>query len=216
MLYDITRTVSPATAVWPGDSPFSLVRQWELARGASVNLTTLQLSPHTGSHADAWFHYVPNSAYPATMPLDAYLGPARVVTVTRRDGPLTSDDFPAGSLAGVQRLLVHSHVSDLPDDQWPDEFPYVSPVLIAALAADGCRLIGLDSPSFDALDSTELPGHHALYAHGMVNLECLRLAGVPDGDYELIALPLKLDGACGSPVRAVLRTLQLFGTMTSS
>lgn len=205
MLYDITRTVTPRTAVWPGDAPYQTAPQLEIARGASVNLVTLTMSPHTGSHADAWYHYEAAGAHPAAMPLDAYLGPARVLTVQRRSGPLTANDFPAGSLDGVQRLLVHSHVSALADDQWPNEFPYVSPGLVAHLAAGGCRLIGLNSPSFDALDSTDLPGHHALARHGMVNLECLRLEGVPDGDYELIALPLKLDAACGSPVRAILK-----------
>jgi arylformamidase len=207
MLYDITRTVSPRTAVWPGDAPFQAAPQLEIARGASVNLVTLTLSPHTGSHADAWFHYESGGAHPVAMPLDAYIGPARVVTVNRRSGPLTVDDFLPGSLDGVQRLLVHSHVSALPDDQWPDEFPYVSPGLIAHLAAGGCRLVGLDSPSFDALESKDLPGHHALFRLGMVNLECLQLDSVPDGDYELIALPLKLGDACGSPVRAVLRVV---------
>lgn len=214
MLYDITRTIRPSTAVWPGDSPFQVVSQAAIARGDSVNLLTMTLSPHTGSHADAWYHYVANGLHPAEMPLEAYLGPVRVLTVSRRDGALTPADFPPGALEGVPRLLVHSHVSDLPDDQWPAEFPYVSPELIAALAQGGCKLIGLDSPSFDALDSHDLPGHHALFAHGMVNLEYLNLAGVPDGDYELIALPLKLDEVCGSPVRAVLR--QEFGTMMSS
>jgi arylformamidase len=207
MLYDITRTVRPSTAVWPGDSPYQAIPQWQIARGDSVNLVTLTLSPHTGSHADAWFHYEADGAHPAAMPLDAYIGPARVLTVTRRAGPLRAEDFAPGALEGVQRLLVHSHVSSVPDDQWPAEFPWVSPALIAQLAGQGCRLIGLDSPSFDSLDSTDLPGHHALAAHGMVNLECLCLNGVPDGDYELIALPLRLDEACGSPVRAVLRSL---------
>lgn len=206
MLYDITRTVRPSTAVWPGDSPFQTVPQAMIARGDPVNLMTMTLSPHTGSHADAWYHYEAGGAHPAGMPLNAYLGPARVLTVDRRDGALTMADFKAGALEGVQRLLIHSHVSDLPDDQWPEEFPYVSPDLIAALAQGGCKLIGLDSPSFDALNSRDLPGHHALYMHGMVNLEYLNLAGVPDGDFELIALPLKLDAVCGSPVRAVLRT----------
>ena len=207
MLYDITRTVRPSTAVWPGDAPYQVAPQWEIARGSSVNLVTLSLSPHTGSHADAWYHYEASGAHPADMPLDAYIVPARVLTLTRRYGARAVDDFPAGSLDGVQRLLVHSHVSSLPDDVWPAEFPYVSPELVTHLAAGGCRLIGLDSPSFDALDSTDLPGHHALFQHRMVNLECLRLDGVPDGDYELVALPLKLDLACGSPLRAVLRTV---------
>ncbi len=207
MLYDISRTVSPRTAVWPGDAPPRFAPQVQIEAGQPVNLFTISLSPHTGSHADAWYHYEAAGAHPAAMPLDAYLGPARVLTVGRRSGPLTEDDFPAGALDGVERLLVHSPVSDLADDRWPTEFPWVGPALIARLAGAACRLIGLDSPSFDALDSTDLPGHHALYKHGMVNLECLMLRGVPDGDYELIALPLKLDEVCGSPVRAVLRTL---------
>lgn len=205
MLYDISRTVSPRSAVWPGDAPPRFTPQWQIALGQSVNLFTLSFSPHTGSHADAWYHYEAAGAHPAGMPLDAYVGPARVLSVTRRSGPLTEDDFPAGALDGVERLLVHSHVSDLADGVWPAEFPWISPALIARLAGTGCRLIGLDSPSFDALDSGDLPGHHALYQHRLVNLECLMLRGVPDGDYELIALPLKLDEVCGSPVRAVLR-----------
>ena len=110
-------------------------------------------------------------------------------------------------LEGARRLLIHSHVSDLPDDVWPDEFPYPSVALIDYLAAQGCVLIGLDSPSFDELPSTTLEGHQALARNRIVNLETLNLRGVPDGDYELAALPLKLDEACGSPVRAVLQSL---------
>lgn len=204
-IYDITRTVSARTAVWPGDSPYAVAPVYQLAEGASVNLTTITMSPHTGTHADAYFHYERDGAHPAAMPLAAYLGPARVVTVAKRDGALTPDDFAHLSFDGLERLLVHSHVSDLADDQWPAEFPYLSVDLIAWLANKGVALIGLDSPSVDAFESTDLPCHHALRAYGLVNLECLCLRGVPDGDYELTALPLKLESACGSPVRAVLR-----------
>lgn len=205
MLYDITRTVSPATHVWPGDTPFSAVHVLRRAEGSSVNLTTLTLSAHTGTHADAYYHYEDEGEHPAGMPLDAYVGRARVVTVKRRAGALTLDDFVPGVLEGIERLLIHSWVSDLPDDQWPDVFPYLSVALIEHAAALGVRLIGLDSPSVDAFDSADLPCHHALFRCRMVNLESLCLHGVPDGDYDLSALPLKLDGVCGSPVRAVLR-----------
>lgn len=207
MLYDITREINPALAVWPGDAPFSFDQPLKLAAGASVNLTTLRLSAHTGTHADAYFHYTADGAHPAAMPLDAYIGPARVVSVERRDGPLMPDDFPGLDLHATPRLLVRSHVSDLPGDVWPQTFPYLSIELIAWLAGMGCQLIGLDSPSVDALDSTDLPCHHALRRANMVNIETLCLRDVPDGVYELIALPLKLDGVCGSPLRAVLRSL---------
>ncbi|RMG85985.1 MAG: arylformamidase [Chloroflexi bacterium] len=207
MMYDITRRVSPQTHVWPGDAPYQCQPLLRLAEGASVNLTTLTLSAHTGTHADAYYHFTDDGQHPATMPLDAYIGRARVVTVSKRNGPLTPDDFSHINLDGGERLLIHSHVSDLEDNQWPDEFPYLSVELIEYLASLNYRLIGLDSPSVDAFDSKELPCHHALYHHGLVNLETLFLREVPDGDYELIALPLKLDLACGSPIRAILRSL---------
>lgn len=207
MLYDITRSVTSTLQVWPGDIPYSAAHVLRLAEGHSVNLTTLTLSAHTGTHADAYYHYTADGDHPATMPIDAYIGRAKVVTVTKQDGPLLPDDFQKVDLTGGERLLIHSHVSNLDDRQWPEKFPYLSPELISWLASLHFRLIGLDSPSVDAFDSKELPCHHTLRANNMVNLETLLLRDVPDGDYELIALPLKLDGACGSPVRAVLRTL---------
>ncbi len=208
MLYDITRTITLDLQVWPGDTSFSAAHALRLEEGASVNLTTLTLSAHTGSHADAYYHYRVDGAHPMDMPLEAYIGKARVVTVTKQDGALLPKDFAHIDLTGAERLLIHSAVSDLPDYQWPQRFPYLSVELIDYLASLDIRLIGLDSPSVDAFDSTDLPCHQALYRHKMVNLETLFLRDIPDGMYELIALPLKLDLACGSPVRAVLRSLR--------
>ncbi len=207
MLYDITRTVSTRTAVFPGDTPYRADFVLRLSEGASVNLVTITTTPHVGTHADAYFHYERDGAYPAAMPLEPYIGRARVVSVGTRSGEITPDDLPAGSLDGVERLLIHTWVSDAPDDQWIEDIPYPGGALIEALAARGVKLLGLDVASVDSIDSTTLPGHHALARLGMVNLENLVLRGVPDGDYDLSALPLKLDAACASPVRAVLRTL---------
>lgn len=206
MIYDITRTITPKTAVWPGDTPFSLTYSLRLDAGDSVNLTTLTATAHLGTHADAYYHYESAGAHPATMPLEAYVGRARVVTVNKRDGALLPTDFAHVDLSGAERLLIHSPVSDLDDQTWAEEFPYLSVELIDWLAGLNIVLIGLDSPSVDAFASTDLPCHHALLRRQMVNLESVYLRGVPDGDYELIALPLKLDLACGSPVRAILRT----------
>ncbi len=202
MIYDISRRVTSTLPVWPGDQPFQVRHALRKSEGSSVNLTTLTTTAHLGTHADAYYHYGDDGAFIGDMPLDAYVGPARVVSVQPNDGPLQPADV--GAVDGVERLLIHSAVSDL-DEVWPSLFPYLSVTLIDWLAAAGVRLIGLDSPSVDAFDSQELPCHHALRQHGMVNLESLYLRGVPDGDYELIALPLRLDGACGSPVRAILR-----------
>ncbi len=207
MIYDITRPVTSNLAVWPGDTTYTVQPLAKITEGASVNLVTLNLSAHTGTHADAYYHYEAEGTHPIDMPLSHYVGRAKVVTVTRRDGGLTPADFTHVDLIGVERLLIHSHVSELPDDQWPAEFPYLSVELIEWLNGLGIVLIGLDSPSVDAFTSKELLCHHALKRYRMVNIETLQLSGVPDGDYELVALPLKLDLACASPVRAILRTL---------
>jgi arylformamidase len=207
MLYDITRTVSPTTHPWPQDTPYSVSPVLKIADGAAVNLMTMTTTCHIGTHADAYFHYEDDGEHPAQMPLDSYIGKARLVSVNKRDGALLPNDFKHVDLHGGERLLIHSHVSDLSDEQWPEQIPYLSIPLIEYLASLNYKLIGLDSPSVDAFDSKELPCHHALRKHGIVNLEHLFLRGVPDGDYELIALPLKLDLACGSPVRAILRNL---------
>lgn len=207
ILYDITRKITPTLSVWPGDTFYHLDQLTRKATGASVNLTTLHLSAHTGTHADAYWHYAEDGAYAGDMPLDAYMGLAQVISVSRTDGGLTLDDLAGRDMRRAPRLLIHSAVSDLPDEQWPREFPYLTVALIDFLADQGVLLIGLDSPSVDAFDSKDLPCHHQLRARSMVNLETLALRGVPDGVYELIALPLRLDGACASPVRAILRSL---------
>jgi arylformamidase len=207
MLYDITRTVSPTTQPWPQDTPYSLEPVLKIVDGSSVNLMTMTTTCHIGTHADAYYHYEDDGEHPAQMPLDSYIGKARVVTVNKKDGALLPEDFAHVDLVEGERLLIHSQVSDLSDDEWPEQIPYLSVELIEHLAGLGYKLIGLDSPSVDAFDSKDLPSHHALRKHGLVNLEHLFLRDVPDGDYELIALPLKLDLACGSPVRAILRSL---------
>lgn len=205
-LYDISRPIAPETPVWPGDAAYRAASALRMADGASVNLTTLTLSPHTGAHADARFHYQPDGADAAALPLEPFLGPAQVVSTTRADGPLMPDDFAPDRLGRVPRVLVRSPLSSGRADRWPERFPYLSEPLIAHLAARGVVLIGLDSPSVDHFESKTLPCHHALARHGLFHLESLWLADVPDGVYDLIALPLMLAGACASPVRAVLCT----------
>ena len=207
VIYDITRPVHEGTAVWPGDQPYRLRHTLRRSEGAAVNLTSVEATLHLGTHMDAWYHCDDDGARAAAMPLAACIGPARLLTVARREGPLTPADLAHGSLAGVERLLLRSEVSQLPEDRWPETWPWPGAALIEQLAKGGLRLLGLDSPSVDAGDSDTLPGHHALRRHGIVTLESLWLRDAPDGDYELVALPLRLEGACASPVRAILRPL---------
>jgi len=206
LIYDISRTITPDLAVWPGDATYDFQHALRVTEGASVNLTTMTLSPHTGSHTDAPYHIRADGTHPAALDVRKYLGLARVVSITRRHGGIVPADLEGTDLGGVSRLLIHTWVSNVPDHRWPEDFPHPTLELIDWLIAQGLVLLGVDVPSVDAFDSKDLPCHHRLFERGVVNLENLRLAGVPDGLYELIALPLKLDGVCGSPVRAILRT----------
>jgi arylformamidase len=204
-IYDVTRILNPKLAVWPGDIPFSAQSLLNMKTGASINLTTLTLSSHTGTHADAPYHFTRDGSTIEKAPLEAYLGPATVVTVQREEGPLVPADFPGLDWSQVRRLLVHSRASDEPAKLFPTRFVYPSPELVDFMAEYNLLLFGSDAPSMDHMESKTLPGHNALRNRGIAILEGLLLSGVPDGVYELIALPLKIEGGDGSPVRAVLR-----------
>lgn len=206
-IYDISRTVSPSLTVWPGDPPIEFEEAARMARGDSVNVTQLKLGTHTGTHIDAPWHFDEDGAHTAELPPETFIGPARVITVERRSGTITPADLGVDDLGGVERVLLRTWVSDVPDDEWPEDYPYPSVELADWLAGQGVRLLGVDLPTVDDAEGEGLPAHHRLNEHGITILERVNLSGVPDGVYELIALPLKLAGLDGSPVRAVLREM---------
>jgi arylformamidase len=206
-IVDISRTLQPDTAVWPGDTPFQVARTLERRLGATVNLTTLTLSAHTGTHVDAPLHFTDDGPAVDALDLAVFWGPAQVVSVSKPSGGLVSADFAAVDLSRAPRLLVRSAASAVDPRLFPAAYPFPSPELAAHLAAFGIVLYGSDGPSMDAEDSKSLAGHHALHRHGIAILEWLDLSAVADGLYELVALPLKVGGGDGSPVRAALRPL---------
>jgi arylformamidase len=206
MLYDISPTVRPEIPVWPGDTPFQARLAWSMVDGASVNVSAVATTLHLGSHADAPFHTEARGVGIAEMALEQYLGPCRVVRVP--PAALIEPRHIEGiDLASPRRLLFRSDsVRDA--KTFPERFTALSPEVAALLGERGVLLVGMDTPSVDPFDSKELLAHHALARGGVAILEGLVLDGVPEGVYELIALPLKLAGLDASPVRAVLRTLE--------
>jgi arylformamidase len=204
-IYDITHPLGNTTAAWPGDQQYTLQPTWQISDGKSVNISRITLSPHNGTHADAPYHYEAAGLRMDEVPPERYIGPARLVALEGRQ-MITVADVEAIPLEGVERLLVRT--GSCPDyTRFHDAFTAFEPDAVAYLAGKGVRLIGTDAHSMDPKESTELPSHHACAAAGILILENLNLAAVPPGDYELIALPLKLVGADGSPVRAVLRAV---------
>ncbi len=206
ILYDVTRPLFAGHPVWPGDSPCRVAWKARLGPGVAYNQSELRMSPHTGTHADGPFHMLPEGAMIGAAPLDAFIGPARVVDAVGRgalDAAWAEEVLAAGA---PERLLVRTGA-------WTDAA--VFPTSFAALDAEsarmlvdaGLRLFGTDAPSPDPFDSADVPVHHVLLGAGAGILENVMLDGVPPGEYELIALPLRLMDAEASPVRAVLRAL---------
>ena len=207
-LYDISRAMNAAMAVWPGDDAFELRRTGHIADGSPVNVSTLSLSAHTGTHVDAPYHFEDDAPTLDKVDLSAYWGPAQVVTVNKSSGPLTPDDFAGYDLGRAPRLLIHSPNSEADPNVFPNGFVHPSPALADHLGRLDVVLYGADAPSMDPQNSKDLAGHHALQRNNILILEGLDLSDVPDGLYELVALPLRLIDGDGSPVRAVLRTLE--------
>ncbi len=202
-IWDITIPLQPSLANWPGDAPYQYEVTCRIADGDSVNLGAVSMSAHTGTHADAPYHFLDSGSSVDRIPPDAYIGPAVVVDVSGKD-PIPAAALDDVDLAATPRVLLRTAAwSD--HSRFPSSIPTVSADFIGRLADAGAVLLGVDVPSVDALDSKELPNHHALAAAGIHILESLDLSRVAPGRYELIALPLRLVGADGSPVRAILR-----------
>ncbi|MDR5834750.1 arylformamidase [Caballeronia sp. LZ034LL] len=205
-LLDISPPIEPATPVWPGDTPVGIERVWRMEAGSPVNVARLTLSPHTGAHADAPLHYDEHGAPIGAVALDTYLGACRVVHCVGVS-PLVLPEHVAGKLDGMPPRVLLRTYRNAPLDAWDSAFTAVAPETIDLLARHGVKLIGIDTPSLDPQESKTMDAHRRIRAHGMAILEGLVLNAVAPGDYELIALPLKLSTLDASPVRAVLRPL---------
>jgi arylformamidase len=210
-IWDISRTLSNDLAEWPGDEPcrFRLTR--EKANGASVNLGAISMSVHNGTHADARFHFDTDGESIEKAPLETYIGRATVVDLahafldSKEKHLITIEDLrpSAEQIAASSRLLVKT-------GRWgdstvfPDKIPVIAADVPAWLQKNGVKLLGLDLPSVDDIDSKSLQNHHALARAGIAIVESLDLSDVGPGIYYLAALPLKIAGGDGGPIRAIL------------
>lgn len=201
-LIDISPVLSERTAVWPGDVALSRTVALSLAGGDNLELSSIQATVHLGAHADAPSHYAAGGASIEQRPLELYYGPCEVIEVAigrgQRVGPQHLPHPP-----GAERLLIRTDT--FPDPEvFNEDFAALSPELIVHLAGHGVRLVGIDTPSVDLCHDRELITHNTIATHDLAILEGLVLTGVAPGRYTLIALPLRLQGADASPVRAVL------------
>jgi len=206
-LWDISPPVHAGSPVFPGDARYEQRWAATLGPGCPVNVSTITLSPHTGAHADAPLHYDADGVAVGALDLEPYLGHCRVVHAIGCGALIEWRHVERAVDAALPpRLLVRTY-RHMPVDRWDGALAGFAPDVIERLADLGVRLIGIDTASIDPADSKTLEAHQVIRRRKLRVLENLVLDEVDEGDYELIALPLKLTTADASPVRAVLRAL---------
>lgn len=206
-ILDISPALSEHSPVWPGD--VALSRQWHLRleNGESVNLSSIQTTVHIGAHADAPSHYSDEGISIDEVGLSAYLGRCFVLDLSKvKEKEIKPDHLSRISDLSIERVLFKTNSFDS-TKEFNSDFSYFRKDTIDLLGEKGVVLMGIDTPSFDAFDSKDLKSHNALLKNNIRNLEGLDLKDITEGFYELIALPLKLKGFDGSPVRAILKTI---------
>ncbi len=220
-IIDISPALHEKTPVWPGDTPLS--RKW-LAQlkisgsnpagsnpeGSSVvdsniNLSTLTTTVHIGAHADAPSHYLQGAPTIDQVDLEPYLGPCLVIDAQGCEQilPLHCEE---ALKTGARRLLFKTRCHR-ESDVFEKQFASFSPDAVEVMGKSGILLAGIDTNSVDPFESKDLPAHKMFGRYNIRNLEGLDLLDVEPGTYELIALPLKLQGFDASPVRAILRKI---------
>jgi arylformamidase len=204
-LWDISPALNPSSPAFPGDTAYQQRWTARIGPGCPVNVSAITLSPHLGAHADAPLHYAKGAHAIGQVELEPFLGRCRVIHAIGKGRLITPQHLEPRAVQVPPRVLVRTFLKA--PTEWVSAFSAFAPQTIAWLANAGVRLVGIDTASVDPADSKTLDAHQQLLAHDVRVLENLVLDDVPEGDYELIALPLKLTDACASPVRAVLRSL---------
>lgn len=207
-LYDLSIPIHEGMTLWPSDPPLSMKLAKSMARGDRSNVTRLEFGAHTGTHMDAPFHFVRDGYGIDRIPLETLIGSCRVFDLTNVPGHIDRPALERCDLRGVTRALFKTRNSA----RWARvehdfDKTFIAIVLDGAqyLVEVGVKLVGVDYLSVEPYGSKDHPVHLTLLPANVVIIEGLNLSAVPAGDYELIALPMKLKDCDGAPTRVVLR-----------
>jgi arylformamidase len=202
---DVTVALSPELVCWPGDPPLELDRLTDLERGDASTLSRIRMGLHTGTHVDAPLHFVRGGRTVAEMPLDVMVGAATVIEVL--GDVITAGDVEASAIGEGERALFKTRNSEswAQRGAFREDFVHLSTEAAEALVRRKPKLVGIDYLSVSGFQKSEVEVHRALLGAGIWILETLDLSGVEAGAYELLCLPLKIEGAEGAPARALLR-----------
>ena len=199
---DISIELSQDVAEWPGDTPFSFTLPVTKAESGSVNIGRLEMSTHIGTHIDAPFHFDNGGRTVEALDIDNYIGIATIIDLENIE-KITRESLEVFKITGHILLIKTGAAND--KSAFPKDVPTLTQDAIDYLAENSVRLFGIDVPSVDKITSKTLDVHHALHERDIMIIENIVLDDVTPGVYDFIALPLKIKGADGSPVRAVIK-----------
>lgn len=199
MWIDISQPLYNGMKVWPGDVAFEQKSTSKISEGESVNTSSITMSTHTGTHLDAPYHYDETGDKINDIDVNQISGEAQIVSLT--DVHFIEESHIRKLLPLKASIILFKTTEGIHDYY---SYPAFSPEAVRLLAKNGVTLIGTDGPSVDPLTSQELPAHIVCRELNIFILEGLRLLQ-PEGIYELMALPLLIEEADGSPVRAVIK-----------
>ncbi|MBM6617659.1 arylformamidase [Bacillus suaedaesalsae] len=200
---DISQPLSNDTVGWPGDTPYSFSLKWTKEETGSVNVGKLEMSTHLGTHIDAPFHFDSEGKKVIDLDPNRYIGKAKIIEVTNQE--VISLKYIEKYHFNGSTIVLLKTMAWVDRSSFPRKVPVLEKGVVSYLAENGIKLLGIDLPSVDHLDSKELSIHHELTKHDIHILEGIVLDTVKEGMCDLIALPLPLVDGDGSPVRAVIR-----------
>jgi arylformamidase len=195
-IIDVTRPLINGMLVYPGD----VIPSFSQADHGRYLISDLHLSSHTGTHIDAPVHYLKSGDTIDTIPLSHLIGRCRVIDVSDA-GELITAEHLDGELEGVKRLLLKTRFSG--KAAFTEEYPSLALDAACSITDRGIECVGIDSPSIESFNC-DGSVHRRLLGNGCIVIELLDLLDVPEGDYTMVALPLRLAGLDGSPARVIL------------
>lgn len=203
---DISVTVQTGMVHWPGDPDITVKRVVEIDKGAPCNVSHMSLGAHTGTHMDGLNHFIPNGKGLDTMPLDATIGPCRVIEIKDNEA-IKPAELKAHKLKKGERILFKTRNSrrSWKTDAFDEDFIYISKEGAQHLVDCGIQTVGIDYLSVGGFKKDGVETHQILLGAKMWIIEGLNLAKIKPGKYDLICLPVKVLNSDGAPARAVLR-----------
>jgi arylformamidase len=207
-MYDITLPITEQMPIYPGSPEIRLLPHNRIAHGDDANVTEIRLGSHTGTHLDAAHHFIDGGQTVDQLPLERLIGPALVVEIPTGVRAIGREELEAAGISGEKRVLLKTGNGRLLGlDEFREDFAHVTGDGARYLVESGVELVGIDYLSIEGFDAEEPEAHRVLLEREIVVVEGVDLREVPAGRYELICLPLKVRGIDGTPLRAVLRTL---------